>query len=285
MTSFTRTEIQKAKPWRIIAQKNKGALHISWLPDRISTVSVPWLSFHSSPKTSLSSGGGRRGREWERNEHRRAPSSASRPAACGEQGSARAPSRLPPQPPSPTRPRCPLPDPRAGGTAVPEPSPARHGPHPTLPRRQLPAAPGLARVRRRGGIESVGEATCQRRGLIHQSWGGKQLGKSLGGFFPSSENSLKPCAARPRTQVSFEREQAALAPGKPWHGQHRGAPVRQGRASGLRAGAAGERVARKGDLLQDFEVEGHLLPKPQPRKRTFINGQDGGFSALVEEMV
>lgn len=61
--------------------------------------------------------------------------------------------------------------------------------------------------------------------------------------------------------------------------------MRQGRASGLRAGAAGERVVRKGDLLQDFEVEGHLLPKPQPRKRTFINGQDGGFSALVEEMV
>lgn len=34
--------------------KNKGELHISWLGDRISTVSVRWLSFHSSPKTSLS---------------------------------------------------------------------------------------------------------------------------------------------------------------------------------------------------------------------------------------
>lgn len=65
MTSFTRTEIQKAKLWRIIAQKNKGALHISWLPDRISTASIPRLSFHSSPKTSLSSGGWERGAKEE----------------------------------------------------------------------------------------------------------------------------------------------------------------------------------------------------------------------------
>lgn len=62
MTSFTRTETQKAKSWRIIAQKNKEALHISWLPDRISTASVSRLPFHSCPKTSLSSRG-MRGKE------------------------------------------------------------------------------------------------------------------------------------------------------------------------------------------------------------------------------
>lgn len=45
-------------------------------------------------------------------------------------------------------------------------------------------------------------------------WGGKQLGKSLGGFFPSWESSLKPRPARPRSQVSFEKEQAAAQAGR-----------------------------------------------------------------------
>lgn len=66
-------------------------------------------------------------------------------------------------------------------------------------------------------------------------WGGKQLGKSLGGFFPSWESSLKPRPARPRSQVSFERS-------KPRHGQ------------GERAACSGCQGtgSQKGDLLQDF---------------------------------
>lgn len=65
---FTHMEIPKAKSWRIIAPKNKGVLHIPWLPDRISTARVPWLSFHSPPKTSLS-WGWIWGWEWESREH------------------------------------------------------------------------------------------------------------------------------------------------------------------------------------------------------------------------
>lgn len=131
MTSFTRTEIQKAKPWRIIAQKNKGALHISWLPDRISTVSVPWLSFHSSPKTSLSSGGddgGGSGKEM---------SIAGPPAAHRGQlraGSGALPAPLPGCPRSPPRPPGPVAlsqTPVQGGQ--PCRSPARHATVPIPP--------------------------------------------------------------------------------------------------------------------------------------------------------
>lgn len=114
------------------------------------------------------------------------------------------------------------------------------------------ALPGLVRVR-------GGEAACQRRGLVREWRGGEQLGKSLGGFFPSSASSLKRRGARPRTQVSFEMElgspsaeQAAARQGR----------AGQGRASG-RPGApcpgCGVRMGQVGGSLWDVEV---ALPGP-----------------------
>jgi len=155
MTSFTRTEIQKAKLWGIIAQKNKGVLHISWLPDRISTASIPWLSFHSFPKTSLSSGGARR-REWERSEHRRAPGSVSQPAACGEGGSARCSPCLP-------SPLALSQTPVHGGQ--PDPHPSAAVPSPASPSSSSRHCPGLR----------VSAAEVVRGGSVPAAWSDPRL--------------------------------------------------------------------------------------------------------------
>lgn len=158
-----------------------------------------------------------------------------------------------------------------GSRALPVPLPAAPLPSPRPPCIEggtrhthtlwSPAQPAPWQLRACASVSAAEVVPSVVGGSVPAAWSnprrGKQLGKSLRGFFPSSESSLKPGAARPRTQVSFEREGAA--PGKLRHGQHWGVPAAgQGELQAL--------MARKGNLQQDLGMEAHPPPLPQPWK-------------------
>lgn len=174
-----------------------------------------------------------------------APSSALRPAACREQGSAYALSQLPSLPSqSPTL--------MHGGQPCRSPSLVPWSPAQPAPQQLPGSAQACAWPLQRwyGALRGGNVPAAWSHPLVS---GRQAAGKEPPRLFPKLGELSEAGCSRPRTQVSFEKEQADLA-------SHSTGST----GKGLRGHWLLE--SRQPGLLRGFEMESHLLPKPQPQK-------------------
>lgn len=105
--------------------------------------------------------------------------------------------------------------------------------------------------------QSMAGAACQWHSVIHRARVEKTAGKEEPGrLFPKLGELSE--AARPRSQVAFEREQLPAS---------------------LGTGGTGSAHSQEGPFLTEFWDGTH----PRASNQVFVNLQEGGFRALVEQ--